>query len=479
MEAPAEENKGRETEFARLYETLLPEAQAAASTEKGVQDSVVEDSSTIVQHILTDSKKENTIEDKSRPIKMKTYNYEAEVLNPEDPALNAEAGAAFSRFVEAWADKVDLRDPASIEAAHEAASEAGLFSLAERARDYYFGKNVHTYGVVYLSDLCVEGCEFCPAGIHNREYKSRTLSTKELVADIAAVLLQGHEKVCFLQANWKEAAFLAKVGHWLPEVIKTCGPLGLKELILNVQTLSEAGYRKVFAIRDAVDPAFTIQVRTFQETYDREAYAALIPEAKGGVKHDFTQRRDTQKVAWKAGADSVGLGVLFGLSPKPLEELQKLIEHAKELQSEGAKVVRICLPTAHSVDGLKTSIPFDLPTSDKDYPHFAELVYSLARLALPEMNWVMSERDPAEVRDQLVKYASETTVGVHPGVGDNLDLFLAKERGLHFEQATVYSEEPDQYVERMAKSGYTVKMDASTERREKIRNTIHSLVLVG
>jgi 2-iminoacetate synthase len=398
------------------------------------------------------------------------------ISNP-NPALDAQAAAAFESFIADWADRLDLAEPTTIHAAHSRMEELGLFALGEKARAHYYGRRITTYGVVYLSDRCVEACAFCPASVKNVSYRTRELSNQELVADICAVLMQGHDTVCFLQANWSEPKFLARVGEWLPEVIKTCGPLGLKEVILNVQTLSAAGYRKVMAVRNVTNPSFTIQVRTFQETYDETAYAALIPQSTGGIKHDFQARRNTQKVAAEAGADTVGLGVLFGLSPKPLVELQRLIAHARELQAEGIEVARICLPTAHAIQGLQTSIPYDLPASDPAYPKFAEIVYCLARLAMPQTNWVMSERDEPEVRDSIVRFATNTTVGVHPGVGDNLDLFLAKERKQpHFEQATVYSEEPDRYIERMAQMGYAVEMDTSPERRERIRQTILSLV---
>jgi len=112
--------------------------------------------------------------------------------------------------------------------------------------------------------------------------------------------------------------------------------------------------------------------------------------------------------------------------------------------------------------------------TDHSYIEFSELIYALARLALPEMNWVMSERDPINVRDSLVRFASETTVGVRPGVGDNLAAYREDKKGLHFVQATVYRENPTGYVERMARKGYTVVLDLSESRKkltiEKLNN---------
>ena len=113
--------------------------------------------------------------------------------------------------------------------------------------------------------------------------------------------------------------------------------------------------------------------------------------------------------------------------------------------------------------------------TDESYVKCSELVYALARLALPQMNWVMSERDPEQVRDSLVRFATETTVGVRPGVGDNLAAYQREQKGLHFVQATVYREDPTEYIGRMAAKGYCVIMDISESRKSLILEALHKL----
>lgn len=406
---------------------------------------------------------------------MKTYVHASELRHTTNADLNGRAKRIYSAFVAEHVRDMDLRDPKSISRLHKAAKDQGIFSEAERIREYYFGRDIHTYGVVYVSDACVEACAFCPAGEWNRNYKPKTMSVEETVADVLCTLLQGHSKVCILQANWREGAFMKQLERWLPEVIRVCEPCGLKEIILNVQTLSEESYRRVMELRDSVNPDFTIQVRTFQETYVREWFEKSIPQTKTGNKHDFERRLKTQETAWNAGADAVGCGVLFGLSPNPLQELMALVEHAEGLLSKGVNVARICLPSAHEISELSTQIPFDRSVTDRSYVECSELIYALARLALPEMNWVMSERDPVSVRDSLVRFASETTVGVRPGVGDNLAAYHEEKKGLHFVQATVYRENPAEYVERVATNGYNVILDLSKDRETKVKEKLSSM----
>ena len=404
------------------------------------------------------------------------YNHRTERIADTNANINEAARQLFKGFVSTWSDRLDLSIPSSIVAAHEAATEAGIFTQAKKMRTYYFGSRLTTYGVNYVSDACVEGCAFCPAGIWNRGYKSKTLTTNEVVADVLCTMLQGHKRTCVLQANWSEEKFLAKLTEWLPEVIRVCAPLGLEELILNVQTLSQEGYRQVMELKNGVNPEFSIQIRTFQESYNSESYTTLIPRTPNGNKGNMTQRLQGQETASNAGVDAVGCGVLFGLNAKPLQELGALVHHAEGLLQQNINLVRICLPSAHEISGLRTRIPFDLSASDATYPLFSELVYALARLALPEMNWVMSERDPALLRDILAAYATETTVGVRPGVGDNLANYVNETKGLHFVQATTYSEiDPASYVERMNQLGFKVDLVLSESHLQDIKLALANL----
>jgi len=403
------------------------------------------------------------------------YNHASEWQNRTNTQLNIQAKRLFESFLDQYASQVHLHDMKSIESAYVAAQEQGIFAKAQELRQYYFGNNIHTYGVVYVSDACVEGCTFCPAGKWNREYKPKTMNVNEVVADVLCTLLQGHSNICILQANWRENAFMRQITRWLPQVIQICEPCGLKEIILNVQTLSQDNYKKIIALRDALGSQVVIQIRVFQESYISQYYEQVIPQTRLGNKHDFKYRLNTQMSAWNAGADAVGCGVLFGLSPHPLQELEALVAHAQHLLNDHVNLVRICLPSAHEVVGLPTRIVFDLAVTNQLYKKYSELIYALARLALPQMNWVMSERDPVDVRDMLVQYATETTVGVRPGVGDNLYAYLKAKKGSLFVQATVYREDPTAYVMRMGERGYNVLLDLSTKRQEQIKVVLKNL----
>jgi 2-iminoacetate synthase ThiH len=84
----------------------------------------------------------------------------------------------------------------------------GLFSKAKEAREKFFGKEVSTYGVVYRSDFCISRCSFCPAG--HDGYKSVSLGESDITLDTIITLAQGHEEVCYLQADVTEDGFMKK-----------------------------------------------------------------------------------------------------------------------------------------------------------------------------------------------------------------------------------------------------------------------------
>ena len=173
-----------------------------------------------------------------------------------------------------------------------------------------------------------------------------------------------------------------------------------------------------------------------------------------------------QARALDAGFDNVGIGALFGLRRYPLEEVLGLMEHAAALKrSHGVEPIRVCLPTANFLPNIGVQIPYVLKKGSYDeqgnllrashYELFDELIYALAKLAMPRLSLVSSERDPQGLLRILDRYATCTVLNVHPGVGDN----VRHHRGMdvdevHFEQATSFSRDPEETLRDMRARGY-------------------------
>jgi 2-iminoacetate synthase len=129
------------------------------------------------------------------------------------------------------------------------------------------------------------------------------------------------------------------------------------------------------------------------ETYDREAYAQVHLR---GEKADYDYRLDAIERAGRAGARRLNIGVLLGLSDWRVDAFYTML-HARYLQ-------RVCWQCSVAISFPRLRhVPerFHIPRLVTDQ----ELVqYMLAaRLYVPEAALVLSTREPAELRDQLLR----------------------------------------------------------------------------
>jgi 2-iminoacetate synthase len=364
----------------------------------------------------------------------------------------------FKAFCAEFKGVFDLGHSESIRKVYDKAVCRGVFEHARSLRNLIFGTDIRFYGVCYLWDHCVNRCAYCPGSVDNRRktgYLPSEMSIHETVEDVNAVLEDGHTHVCFLSGEDPRNHPPALLARYLRKL----DTLGLDEIILNVPPVTDAGFR---VLRESVVHT-PLQFRVFQETYNREAYRRLHP---GGPKRDYGFRIESQQRALEAGFNNVGLGALFGLHRYPIEEIEALMRHAYLIETRyGRQPIRVCLPSANFLPNIDVDIPWILEkgTYDaagnllevSDYELFDELIYALARLAMPHISLVSSERDPADVLKILDDYATCTVLNVHPGVGDNIRHHCGiKMETVHFEQATSFSREPLPTLDDMRLRGF-------------------------
>lgn len=392
-----------------------------------------------------------------------------DIADPRSQSMIAEARATYCSFSERFRQELSIERPESIFRVYAQAEAAGIFALAGRTREYFFGRDIHFYGVTYLWDMCIESCVYCPAAVDNRKqarYKPLSLSVDDAVRDVRYVMADGHRHLCVLTGEDPTLHPAAK----LAEFIAAFDELGLEEIILNVEpprNLSD------FDLWRAAAPKTALQFRIFQETYNRETYAMIHPVSKLGRKHDFDNRYNAQLAAMQHGFDNYGLGVLFGNHSLPIEEIDGLMEHAEFLRERtGKEPARINLPSAKHLENIEVRVPFDLhmsrgsdSASKLAYQLVSELIYALARLAFPHISLVSSERDSPDILSALDRYATCTTLNVHPGVGDNIRFnegidFMVP----HFEQAPSFSRDPRSTRLNYISRGYQPRLAPITSR---------------
>lgn len=412
--------------------------------------------------------------------------YHVDVESPEVQERIKEAQKTYETFLEEFQQKLDLGNPESIEMAYAKAEQEGIFKKAQEVRELIFGKDIHFYGVSYLWDKCGEHCMYCPLSVPSRlkmvsegkEVKDKKLSIDEAVKDTIAVMDDGHRHICYLTGSIPgKEKYADEIIPYLTKVIEETKDKDLKEIILNVEPLDESGFKKIAdAVREIngrLGTHVSIQFRVFQETYNRETYKKMHPR---GTKSDYDFRYNSQVRALKAGFDNIGLGVLFGLHNLPLEEIENLKQHAEKLEKEFGKIpARICLPSANELTKISVLVPHKIERGEYEdekkevlkevglYEKVNELIYALARLAMPKVNIVSSERDTPAMIEILDKYATCTTLNVHPGVGDNMmraEAEAALKTGeVHKQQTTVFPRNPERFKNKMRERGYNPIID--------------------
>jgi 2-iminoacetate synthase len=134
----------------------------------------------------------------------------------------------------------------------------------------------------------------------------------------------------------------------------------------------------------------------FQETYHHETYARL--HNANTRKGNYLYRLDGLGRALEAGCDDVGLGVLFGLHDWRFEVLA-LVAHALHLQERyGVGPHTISFPRLRPASGVALSSLGSL--SDDNFKR----VIATLRLAVPYTGLILTSRENADVRRDLMKY---------------------------------------------------------------------------
>lgn len=182
----------------------------------------------------------------------------------------------------------------------------------------------------------------------------------------------------------------------------------------------------------------------FQETYHKPTYDKMHPKS---IKGDYNYHLTAFDRAMEAGIDDVGGGVLFGLSDPKFEVLALMMhnEHLEEKFGVGFHTV--------SFPRLKKAKGMDLESFPNllDDNMFKKIV-AITRIAIPFTGIIMSTRESAEMRRELLKYGvSQVSAGSSTGVGG----YKEREEGKEDEQFKTSDERtPLEVLKSLLDDGY-------------------------
>jgi 2-iminoacetate synthase len=292
-------------------------------------------------------------------------------------ATDAEVTAALGREHRDLVDLAALLSPAATARLEELARAAQAVTLRR------FGRAVRLYAPLYVSNACLSTCIYCGFA-RGLPIARRTLSVDEVAAEARLLCDRGFRHLLLVSGEHRvevSADYLVAV----VERLRTFVP----SLSIETQTWSDDTYSRLVG-------AGLEGVVHYQETYDRARYAEVHI---AGWKRDYDRRLNSTERAAAAGVRRLGIGALLGLAADWRADVLAVAAHAAFLVREFWRTeVTVALPRVKaSASGYQPSVP----VTDAQY------VQAMAALRLyePEAGLVLSTREPAALRDGLVRIA--------------------------------------------------------------------------
>ena len=244
-----------------------------------------------------------------------------------------------------------------------------------------FGKTVRLYAPLYVSNYCVNDCVYCGFNKSHKFPRIR-LTIEQALAEADIIAKEGFRDLLLVSSEDKKFITV----DYLIELASKLRPK-FSSLSVEIYQMSADKYAKLFA-------AGIEGVTLYQETYNRETYRKYHPV---GPKADYDYRLIAADSMGQGGMREIGIGALLGLDDWRLETLA-LAEHAHYLMKRYWK------------SRVSFSFPRLRPAKDVDSAQFnllsdtnlVQMILAL-RLCFADAGMTISTREPAHLRDQLVK----------------------------------------------------------------------------
>jgi 2-iminoacetate synthase len=279
-----------------------------------------------------------------------------------------------------------------------------IFCAAREVKEKIYGKRIVLFVPLYLTNNCLNDCLYCGFRRGNEHLERKTLSVADVIREVELLVEEGHKRILLVGGEDFEAYPVPNLVNIIETIYQEHD---IRRINVNVAPLTVQDYQ---LLKEAGIGTYQL----FQETYDRDTYAQMHP---AGPKKDFDWRFTAIDRAMEAGIEDVGIGVLFGLF-NPKCEVKNLINHCRELEKRwGIGPHTISVPRLKQAPGMKLeAIPYAV--DDQAF----KMIIAVLRLAVPYTGIILSTREKAELRDELLHLGvSQISAGSHTGPGGYCD----------------------------------------------------------
>ncbi|MCK5065912.1 MAG: [FeFe] hydrogenase H-cluster radical SAM maturase HydG, partial [Bacteroidales bacterium] len=259
---------------------------------------------------------------------------------------------------------------------------------ARKLKEQVYGKRIVLFAPLYVGNLCINNCEYCGFRAANKAQKRTTLTHPELIKEVEMLEEMGQKRLILVYGEHPKYTpeFIAESVRTVYQVKKGNGEI--RRVNINAAPLDIQGFKTVL---DAGIGTFQV----FQETYHRGAYAL---NHTGGVKKDYDWRISALDRAQEAGIDDVGIGALFGLYDWRFDVLG-LIRHVNHLEAVyNVGPHTISFPRLQRASNMWFDPKWEV--SDEDFTRMVAIL----RLAVPYTGLILTAREPAEIRDEVLQF---------------------------------------------------------------------------
>jgi 2-iminoacetate synthase len=318
---------------------------------------------------------------------------------PLDGLLEVAHGATEARVDRALETSAPERTLEDVAALLSPAAGERMEDLARRSRALTlarFGRTMHMYAPVYLSNECLTTCGYCGFA-RTLPVERRTLEEGEAVTEAEHLRRQGFRSLLLLTGEHERMTgvdFLERHLRVLAAVIPS--------LSIEVQVWGEEDYRRLRA-------AGCEGVVIYQETYHPGRYHEVHI---AGRKKDYRWRLLGPERAGRAGMRRLGIGALLGLFDDWRYETLATAAHARFLMRHHWRS-----QVTVSVPRIRPSASGFQPRAEVSDHDLVQLVCAL-RLGLPDAGLVLSTREAPDLRDGLHRIGiTHTSAGSHTEPG--------------------------------------------------------------
>ncbi|MBN1494806.1 [FeFe] hydrogenase H-cluster radical SAM maturase HydG [Candidatus Peregrinibacteria bacterium] len=267
-----------------------------------------------------------------------------------------------------------------------------MFKTAWKIKKEIYGERIVLFAPLYVSNYCVNDCEYCGFHIRNKEKRIK-LSLKQVEQQTRFLINMGHKR---LLLEFGEHPKMCPIDY-VVDTIKTIysvkeGNGSIRRVNVNIAATTVEDYKKL-------KKAGIGTYQLFQETYHQPTYAKL----HNGPKADFERQLFAHIRAFKAGIDDVGLGVLFGLYDWRFDTLA-LLSHAQYLDKTfGVGPHTFSVPRLQPAPTVKEKWPYAVNENE------LLKIIAILRMSVPYTGMIISTRERPNVREKAFKLGISQT----------------------------------------------------------------------